>query len=241
MKKILLAIFLGIFLVSLISSMPICVDKDPPSAPSNLAVTSSGTNIILTWNPATDVPECSGIDYYNVARDGNLIAEHITALTYTNLNVPYGTYSYSVWAFDKVGHDSGPAIKNDVVLSAPTSGGGGGGGTRVSGGHGADSYVCYEEWQCSTWGGCINERQTRVCTDLNYCGTSDNKPIISRGCSVEETIPLTTSSTDFLTGAVTGITDFVLSPGGSVVTVFIVLIIGGAIAVLMINRRGRKK
>ena len=102
MRKIILFLSVLLLLNLVYAEQMICIDFDPPTAPSNLAVTSSGTNILLTWGNATDIPACSGIDYYNVARNGIVIAEHITVLTYTDSNVPYGTYSYSVWAVDKV-------------------------------------------------------------------------------------------------------------------------------------------
>ncbi len=135
--KISLLFLIMFLLIGVVTAQNFCVDFDNPSAPPNLAITSSGQNIILTWEDAIDVPNCSGIDYYNVARDGSLIAQHITVLTYTDLNVSYGTYSYSVYAIDKVGHDSN-STKNDIVFSAPsggvgtTIGGGGGGGGGVS-------------------------------------------------------------------------------------------------------------
>ncbi len=230
MKKIIL--FLSVFLLLnfVCAEQMICVDFDHPSPPSNLAVTSSGQNIILTWGAATDIPACSGIDYYVIVRNGNIIFGNTTSLTFTDVNVPYGTYSYSVYAVDKVAHLGGLAIKNDVVLSAPssvvTSGGGGSGGIRVIGGEAESSYVCYEDWQCGEWSECVDGEQTRTCTDTAKCGTTLNKPGLYQECL------LTTQQTsrNFLTGAVTGITDFATSPGGIVtLTGMIILAVGGII------------
>jgi hypothetical protein len=242
MKKIFLVIFLGIFLISLVSSFPICIDKTPPSPPSNLAVTSSGHNIILTWNAATDVPACSGIDYYVVSRDGNPISGHVNALTFTDINVPYGTYSYSVYAVDKVAHLGGQSIKNDVVLSAPSSGGGGG-DTRVSGGGGAASYICDENWQCGSWSECVDGAQTRTCTDSEQCGTTINKPITSSTCSVEGETQLkqTTSFGNFLTGAVTGIGNFAKTGGGIATFGFLIITIAAGIVITIKRRRLKLK
>jgi len=228
---------LGIFLISLISAFPICVDKTPPSAPSNLAITSSGHSIILTWNPAIDIPECSGIDYYVVSRNGNHIAEHVSALTYIDINVPYGSYNYTVYAVDKVAHLGGQAIKNDVILSKPTNNGG---GTRVGGGGGATSYICYEEWQCGDWSSCINEKQTRTCTDLAQCGTTDYKPITSRVCSVEEVSTNPAQTTTPAAGG--GITGAVIGALGSptgigIIVVLVVLIIGAGIFINNYSKR----
>ena len=93
----------------------ICIDKNPPSAPSNLKITSSGQNIILTWDASTDSPSCSHIKHYVISRDGNPIA-NINSLTFTDINIPYGDYSYSIYAVDAVDH-LGPLIKKDIVFS----------------------------------------------------------------------------------------------------------------------------
>jgi len=38
--------------------------------------------------------------------------------------------------------------------------------------------VCHESWSCSdTWGECINNQQTKVCTDSNLCQTYHFKPV----------------------------------------------------------------
>jgi len=42
---------------------------------------------------------------------------------------------------------------------------------------------CTENWVCMQWGSCINNQQTRVCTDQNYCGTTYNKPPEKRSCT----------------------------------------------------------
>ena len=45
---------------------------------------------------------------------------------------------------------------------------------------------CTENWQCSSWGSCSNDNQTRTCTDLNNCGTTIQKPAIFKSCGCEE-------------------------------------------------------
>ena len=42
--------------------------------------------------------------------------------------------------------------------------------------------TCTEDWICEDWSSCVNNRQTRVCTDLNDCDTTENKPEESRRC-----------------------------------------------------------
>lgn len=105
-----------------------------------------------------------------------------------------------------------------------------------SGGSGGrSSYICYEEWQCGSWSDCINEKQTRICTDSNYCGTTNDKPITSRACSIEEpeeTTPTEPSEGFFsrLTGAVVGgITDFAKSRVGIVILGLVIIIILGLV------------
>ncbi len=237
MKKILPSIILGIFLISLIGAFSICVDKTSPSAPSNLAVTSSGQNLILNWPEAHDEPDCSEIDYYIISRDGTKIGEvegNILRFTDT-ANLPVGSYNYTVFAIDRVGHNGGPAIKIEIK-TAPSNGGntpsGSRGNTIVVGGEAESSYVCYEDWQCSDWSECANGEQTRTCTDSAKCGTTLNKPVISQECKVE-----TTSSRNFLTGAVTGVGNFVSSPVGIATGFGVIIILAGSIALVSFRKK----
>ncbi len=254
MKRIyllLVTIFLAISFVT--AQAGICIDFDEPSEPTNLEVTSSGTNIILTWDPATDVPDCSGVESYNIYIDANLIATTSSdTLTFTDADVAYGTYSYSVYAIDKVAHNSGLAIANDVVLSDPTTDEGdssdtddssSSGSTRVSGGGGSSSYVCYEEWQCGTWSACANEMQTRTCTDTKKCGTTINKPITSQTCTGESDNkePVIISS-DEDKSFIAGITGAVVGTLGTRGTIGVFGLIFGLIGVFVfVKIRKRRK
>lgn len=44
-------------------------------------------------------------------------------------------------------------------------------------------FVCPENWNCTSWGPCINDTQQRICVDLNSCGTENNKPVFEQNCS----------------------------------------------------------
>ncbi|MBS3084462.1 hypothetical protein J4411_00950 [Candidatus Pacearchaeota archaeon] len=44
------------------------------------------------------------------------------------------------------------------------------------------SYGCSPEWQCSSWGDCINRIQTRMCNDKNNCNYTYGKPLETSGC-----------------------------------------------------------
>ncbi len=238
MKKIFLIIF-GIFLINLISAFSICVDKTPPSPPSNLAVSGEVGNIILSWNAATDIPACSGIDYYVINRNGNdneIGKVNGTVLSFVDKdNLSPGSYNYTVYAVDKVGHNKGASIRNDIILSQPSQPSGG--GARVTGGGAGTSYVCEPNWQCSDWSACVNGQQTRTCTDIAECGTDYLKPETLRACSEQQKTEEITPTGQGITGAVIG---FVKSPTG-IITIFTSLIaIVGAFIVIKLNLLKRK-
>ena len=37
--------------------------------------------------------------------------------------------------------------------------------------------ICNPNWQCTSWSICVNNQQTRTCSDLNKCGTISGKPL----------------------------------------------------------------
>ncbi len=45
-----------------------------------------------------------------------------------------------------------------------------------------ESGICTPSWQCE-WSACENNLQSKICYDLNNCGTTAGKPIGLRGCS----------------------------------------------------------
>tara|TARA_Y100000034_G_scaffold136850_1_gene216373 strand:- start:1853 stop:6388 length:4536 start_codon:yes stop_codon:yes gene_type:complete len=53
--------------------------------------------------------------------------------------------------------------------------------------NGACGGGCIENWDCELWGECdlITRVQTRACTDLNNCGTENNKPSETQDCCPE--------------------------------------------------------
>ena len=60
---------------------------------------------------------------------------------------------------------------------------GGVGGSGSSGGGGSGS--CLENWQCDEWSGCIDNLQTRICSDISNCGTIFNKPSEAELCTIK--------------------------------------------------------
>jgi len=49
--------------------------------------------------------------------------------------------------------------------------------------------ICVETWTCTDWSACQNGVETRICNDVNNCGTTDKKPILSQSCVVPPSIP----------------------------------------------------
>ncbi len=45
-----------------------------------------------------------------------------------------------------------------------------------------ETIICEENWKCSEWFECFNNKQKRVCTDLNNCGTTIKKPKTVQKC-----------------------------------------------------------
>jgi hypothetical protein len=43
--------------------------------------------------------------------------------------------------------------------------------------------MCLENWSCEDWGECLDDEQNRLCTDINSCGTVENKPSEIQSCS----------------------------------------------------------
>lgn len=65
---------------------------------------------------------------------------------------------------------------------APSGGGGGGGATRA---WQQEEAQCVESWVCEPWGECKFGEMTRICVDLNACGTTGQKPSESMPCKEE--------------------------------------------------------
>ncbi len=84
------------------------LDVTPPSAPSGLAATAvSSTQIDLGWNAASD-PE-SGIQGYNVYRNGVRVATALTTSFSDPGRTPNTSYSYTVTAVNGAGLEGAPS------------------------------------------------------------------------------------------------------------------------------------
>ena len=50
---------------------------------------------------------------------------------------------------------------------------------------------CTPYWQCTAWGVCANNIQTRTCTDINNCGVTTGKPATAQVCTLQPTLTIT--------------------------------------------------
>lgn len=48
---------------------------------------------------------------------------------------------------------------------------------------------CTPDWECTAWSECQGGVQTRICTDLNQCGTENGKPAESQACTSQSLCP----------------------------------------------------
>ena len=242
MKIKILLVLIPFLLMNFIVAQSFCVDFDKPSAPSNLILTKVSNGIQLIWNPATDVPACSGISHYDIYRGFNggslsLVGNSSTTSFLDNITPQVGTYTYIVHAWDLVGHNEGNGVSKSINIEAsggttPPSGGGGGGTSTIN--TNAGTVECFEKWQCSDWSECASPGvQTRICTDLNSCGTTLNKPAESQDCMLTEK----TTSTGFLgpTGAAIG--NFVKSGGGIATILVLTTIVVLSIAITSMKKK----
>jgi C1A family cysteine protease len=83
------------------------------------------------------------------------------------------TCNNGIWTSESCSY--GCSSGNCNSAPAPQYSGGGGGGAPPT---------CKENWTCTDWSTCILDKQTRLCTDKNKCGTTKSKPIESQSCTV---------------------------------------------------------
>ncbi len=101
-------------------------DDTPPSAPADLAAIAAGPDQVdLTWTAAVDDPE-SGVDSYNVYRDGEFVAATANT-TFADIGLEPGTtYMYRVSAVNGAGLESdlsaaASATTQDLPDTTPSS------------------------------------------------------------------------------------------------------------------------
>jgi len=249
MKRIILVVLMCVFVFGVVSAEGlaiICIDKTAPSEPAWLNVSGDVGSILLEWEAVVDEPDCSGIGEYVVSRDGvwiSVVGGDVLGFV-DNESLVAGSYNYTVFAVDLVGHNSGPAVKINVVLVKS------GGSVYVSSSGGGGSSRCYEDWECGDWGECVDGYEERVCVDMQMCGPKNDKPEVRRECgyggSGRDDDELVVTESDVggdevgfvskVTGAVVGV---VGSTGGVVVGVFVLVVLGGFFAMRVRSRERR--
>ena len=231
MSRIFLILLISIFVLGGINAAglaQICIDLDPPSLlNSSLTLTATNNNINLNWIAATDTPDCSGIDYYDIYRgfnEGNLtFISNTTTTNYIDVGLSPGTYIYTIYAIDLIGHNEGIGISRGITFGAvsPTGGGGGGGASITS------------FWECGEWSECINGTQERTCEDVTRLQEDRTETKVcfpefiplGEGETPTETEETQSTPARFfsaITGAVVG----ALGTGGTTVVVVFTILIG---------------
>jgi len=97
---------------------------------------------------------------------------------------------------------------------------------------------CQVRWLCEDWSECIDGKQTRVCEDVNKCGTEYGKPLMVQPCGEEEIEKTETAEAPFgigLTGFFLGLstTDWLLG--------IVIGVIVAAVIIFLIVRKKRRK
>jgi hypothetical protein len=55
---------------------------------------------------------------------------------------------------------------------------------------------CKPNWECGAWTTCKNNKQTRICTDFNGCGSTVGKPLLQESCVDLPTVNIKANSSD---------------------------------------------
>ncbi|MBU1977185.1 MAG: hypothetical protein KKA62_04520, partial [Nanoarchaeota archaeon] len=153
--------------------------------------TSDPTNITFICN-ATDDNQLQNISLYLTNSNNlNFTLNQTTNISGTanqtnwTLTLALGTYTWNCLAYDNASQSAwGTNYSLTLSAPAPTPPGGGGGGGG-GGGPLPPPEECTENWECTSWlpEECPpSEIQTRTCTDLNRCPTTNNKPSETRSC-----------------------------------------------------------
>ena len=98
------------------ASIQVLADGTAPTAPTNLAAVTNGTEADLSWGASSDNV---GVTGYSVFRNGVKLADlGAASTTYVDTTVVQGsTYTYTVKAFDAAGNVSAPS--NSATLTIP--------------------------------------------------------------------------------------------------------------------------
>jgi Fibronectin type 3 domain-containing protein len=99
-------------------------DVTPPTAPTGLTATPSGTSVALAWSASTDNVGVTGYSVYRGTSSdfavgaGSKIAD-VTGTSYTDSGLALGTYYYKVTASDAAGNVSDPSAVASADVQPP--------------------------------------------------------------------------------------------------------------------------
>lgn len=97
-------------------------NDDPPSVPSGLAASASGSSSVdVSWSASTD-GDATPVAGYHVFRDGSRVGD-VTGRSFTDTGLSANTtYAYTVSAYDTGGLESAQSDSVSVKTSGATSG-----------------------------------------------------------------------------------------------------------------------
>ncbi len=159
---------------------------------------------------------------------------------YTITNAPMDSWDFdSVWDDVYNGINFPVFIWQNISYTAPTppdNGGnnGGGGGSSGGGGGGTPPRVCSENWACSGWSECVDDVQTRVCSDKNNCRTTANKPSIRQSC-----VEILGAGNQSGRGETGGVIENINLNWKLILLIGGIAIVGGLIVLVIYMRRGK--
>jgi fibronectin type 3 domain-containing protein len=98
-------------------------DTTPPSTPTGLTATASGSNVALKWTASTDNVGVAGYTVHRSSTTGftpsttTKVAD-VTGTTYTDTARPAGTWYYRIVARDAAGNTSGASTQASATVAA---------------------------------------------------------------------------------------------------------------------------
>jgi len=131
--------------------------------------------------------------------------------------------------------------------AAPTGGGGGlilpPEGTNETQANETEEEICEERWVCSEWSECVNGIQTRVCRDVNECGTEKNKPLTSQPCVIVEGANETKAKNETTTQplGITGLVSLIRTPAYLLILILAIIAILLTVFRIRISKLVKKK
>ncbi len=93
----------------------------PPAAPTNLVATPAGNAVRLSWTSSPD-PNVAAYVVYRGAAGGDFVrigSARVPATTFTDRDVPPGTYRYAVTAQDATARANESARSNEATVTLP--------------------------------------------------------------------------------------------------------------------------